>query len=126
MNGERVRVNTNSNVNKLTVAYTTGWQQLRSDSGRNINRLYQANIQRVMSNWSPALDFCLLALGKIEAMINYDNELYDNLAGKLIAREAGARLTDLKGKKLASDRENIFLASNGARIHNHLVKVFEK
>jgi len=67
-----------------------------------------------------------LALGKIEAMINYDNELYDNLAGKLIAREAGARLTDLKGKKLASDRENIFLASNGARIHNHLVKVFEK
>jgi len=126
MNGERLRVNTNSNVNKLTVAYTTGWQQLRSDSGRNINRLYQANIQRVMSNWSPALDFCLLALGKIEAMINYDNELYDNLAGKLIAREAGARLTDLKGKKLASDRENIFLASNGARIHNHLVKVFEK
>ena len=126
MNGERLRVNTNSNVNKLTVAYTTGWQQLRSDSGRNINRLYQANIQRVMSNWSPALDFCLLALGKIEAMINYDNELYDNLAGKLIAREEGARLTDLKGKKLASDRENIFLASNGARIHNHLVKVFEK
>ena len=126
MNGERLRVNTNSNVNKLTVAYTTGWQQLRSDSGRNINRLYQANIQRVMSNWSPALDFCLLALGKIEAMFNYDNELYDNLAGKLIAREAGARLTDLKGKKLASDRENIFLASNGARIHNHLVKVFEK
>ena len=78
-----------------------------------------------MTNWSPALDFCLLASGKIEAMINDDNELHDNLAGKLMVREAGGKLTDLKGRRLKSDRENTFLASNGTKIHKHLIRIIK-
>jgi len=124
-NGRRVKVNNNGNVNKLTVGYSCGWRKPRVDNGRIINALYRNNIQRVMTNWSPALDFCLLASGKIEAMINDDNELHDNLAGKLMVREAGGKLTDLKGRRLKSDRENTFLASNGTKIHKHLIRIIK-
>ncbi|TSC52859.1 MAG: hypothetical protein CEO40_183, partial [Parcubacteria group bacterium LiPW_72] len=76
-----------------------------------------------LTNWSPALAFCLLASGKIESIIHNDNEIYDYIAGKLIAKEAGALISDFKGRQEKNDKNSIFLASNGTEIHEQLLKI---
>ena len=80
-------------------------------------------VKRVLRNWSPALDFCMLASGKVDIVINNVSEVYDHIAGKLIAREAGARITDFQGRKEKNDMNSIFLATNGTKLHNEALKL---
>ena len=52
---------------------------------------------------SCALDLCLLAAGQLDAYVEEGPELWDDAAGGLIAREAGARLVvgpGASGKRL--------------------------
>jgi myo-inositol-1(or 4)-monophosphatase len=119
---KKLRVNKETKIKNATIAYTCGYLH----SGRNtaifLENLYKLGVKRVLINWSPALDFCLLALGKIEAVINNNNEIYDFCAGKLIAKEAGAVITDFEGKKEIDEGNSTFIASNGKRLHYLLLK----
>jgi len=42
-----------------------------------------------MNNWSPNLDFCLLAENKIDAVVSNDSLIFDFAPGFLIAKESG-------------------------------------
>ncbi len=55
-------------------------------------------------------------------MINDGTELYDYAAGKLIALEAGARISDFQGKPRSPDDNDRFLLTNGTSIHEFLVE----
>ena len=48
---------------------------------------------------SAAVDLCLVADGQIDAFWEQELNLYDVAAGALIAREAGATVTDFKGNE---------------------------
>lgn len=123
LNGRRIQVNRIADPARVIVGYTCGWKTPVAEMERISSGLLGLKIKRPMANWSPAFDFGLLASGKIEAMINNNNELHDNLAGKIIVREAGGKITDFKGKPLKNDRQNVFLASNGTSIHGKLLKI---
>lgn len=123
LDGQVLSVNKEADIKKATIAYTCKYTSPREYFDHLIKGLHKKEIKRILTSWSPALDFCLLASGKIEAMINYDNEIYDYMPGKLIAREAGAMITDFKGEKDLDDKNNTFLVSNGTRIHQQLLDV---
>jgi fructose-1,6-bisphosphatase/inositol monophosphatase family enzyme len=83
--------------------------------------------KRVLTTWSPAYDFCLLASGKVESVITDGSEIHDFAAGKLIAQEAGAKIITFSGKKDSNFTNNRFIASNNDKISKHvlgLVKLF--
>ena len=84
--------------------------------------LLNLRIKRHLDLWSPALCYCGLAAGRIEAIINDGIELYDFAAGKLIATESGAKVTDFQGVPLEVDTDNTFLITNGTPIHEFLVE----
>jgi myo-inositol-1(or 4)-monophosphatase len=123
LSNKRLRVNKNADIKRATIVYTSNYVYSRDYSSRLVKNLNKKRVKRTLTNWSPALDFCLLASGKIEAIINNGNDVYDFVAGKLIAREAGALITDFKGKKELNDKNKIFLASNGTKIHQQLLKI---
>lgn len=79
-------------------------------------------MKRLLRFWPPAHDFCLVASGKIECVINNRNGLYDYPAGRIIARQAGARIIDLAGNE-DSDANDVFGASNGTGIHEAVLQV---
>jgi myo-inositol-1(or 4)-monophosphatase len=56
-----------------------------------------ANVQRVRMFGTAAVDLVWLAEGKIDASITLSNKPWDMAAGVVIAREAGARVTDKDG-----------------------------
>lgn len=61
---------------------------------------------------SAALDLCMVADGQVDAFWEQELNLYDIAAGALIAKEAGATITDFKGNEGIFPRQ--ILATNGA------------
>ncbi len=60
---------------------------------------------------SAAVDLCLVADGQVDAFWEQELNLYDVAAGALIAKEAGATLTDFKGNAGIFPKQ--ILATNG-------------
>lgn len=67
---------------------------------------------------SAALDLCFVACGRFEGFWEQGLKPWDTAAGTLIAREAGARITDFSGTAYDIDKKEL-LATNG-HIHEDL------
>lgn len=120
---KRLFVNKESNIRKATVSYTYGYTVSTLYSEKLIHKINSLKVKRYLVNWSPAAEFCLLASGKIEGIINYKNDRYDYTAGKIIAREAGALITDFNGQSEKDEEANIFIASNNRQIHKKILEI---
>lgn len=119
---KRLHVNKESDISRVTVSYTCGYTVPNEFSDKIFRAIHDLKIKRCLNNWSPASEYCLLAAGKLEAIINNANEIYDYTAGKVIAREAGGLITDFNGKVTKTDRSSIFIASNSTKIHEQLLE----
>lgn len=122
-NGKRIKVSKTSTWEESTIVYITNYTVKRKPHKVIIDKIENKKVKRVLRNWSPALDFCMLASGKVEVVVNNYSEIYDHIAGKLIAREAGARITDFIGKPEKNDMNSIFIASNGTKLHQSVMKL---
>ncbi len=121
VDGAALHVSAEQDFTNSTVCYSQGYHTPYEPQTKVIDVLYHQQIKRVMTNWSVAFDFCMLASGRVEGIIANDLELHDCSAGKLIAREAGAKITDLKGEPEVSDRSCDFIASNGSTVHEKMI-----
>ena len=73
---------------------------------------------------SAAIDLCYIACGRFDGYWESKLQPWDQAAGALVAREAGARLTNFRGGKFdLYDQET--LATNG-RIHAEMLKRLRK
>ncbi|MFW5908401.1 MAG: inositol monophosphatase family protein, partial [Desulfosalsimonas sp.] len=70
---------------------------------------------------SAALDLCFVACGRFEGFWEQNLKPWDTAAGTLIAREAGALVTDFSDIPFEPDKKEI-LATNG-RIHEELSSI---
>jgi myo-inositol-1(or 4)-monophosphatase len=125
-NGKRIAVNKEYSFENMTVSYTCGYTTPFQFEGELLAKLRALNIKRFLTNWSPAFDYCLLASGKIEAVISNDNELYDYAAGKVIAREAGSVITDFIGEVQNDQTTSKFLLSNTEETQKQLMTILPK
>lgn len=115
-NGRRLKVNKETQLSHTTVAYSARYSTSANRETDTIRALLKLGLKRVLTTWAPEMDFCLLAQGRIEALVSDRNELYDFAAGKLIAEEAGAHCTDYFGARLKNDRAPTFVAGGAANI----------
>lgn len=105
---------------RATISYVAGYNNHKEHYKDVLQR--DIPVKRNLFNWSSAADYCLLASGKIEAVVSNKTEVHDFVAGKLIAREAGAVITDFSGQPEISDKNDQFIASNNAIIHQQLLR----
>lgn len=124
--GRRLRVAQTRSIRQVTVGLTNDYVVSRVGHIQRYEALYRLGVKRVTVNWSPALDICSVAAGRSEAMVVHGNQLYDFAAAKLIAREAGAIITNLQGKPERRETTSNFLISCGTSIHRELVRVLKK
>ena len=73
---------------------------------------------------SAALDLCWVACGRFDGFWEYNLNPWDVAAGYIIAKEAGANVTDFTGNELSIYKGEI-LATNGL-IHDKLLDVIKK
>ncbi len=69
----------------INFSHMAKWHEKR----RFYDKAYKTNVSRIMNNWSPNLDFCLLAENKIDAVVSHDSLIFDFAPGFLIAKESG-------------------------------------
>jgi myo-inositol-1(or 4)-monophosphatase len=68
---------------------------------------------------SAALDLCFVACGRFDGFWEQNLKPWDTAAGVIIAREAGASVTDFSNSRFMIDQKQI-LATNG-RIHDEMI-----
>ena len=70
---------------------------------------------------SAAIDLCFIACGRFDGFWEQNLKPWDTAAGELIAREAGAIVTDFSNTPFTNDKKEI-LATNG-RIHEEMLSL---
>lgn len=124
MNGKPIHVSQESDIKRSTVSYVCGYNTERDYTDRVVASLRDAKVKRILDNWTPASDYCLLASGRTEAVLCVDGDLEDYAAAKLIVREAGGLITDFDGQPV-SDLAPDFVATNGTTTHDVFTKLMK-
>lgn len=85
-------------------------------------------VRRIRMSDSMGLGMAYVACGKVDAILNLIQPLYDFAAGMLILKEAGGRQTNFEGRpnkiELDTVRRNNILATNG-KIHKQILKILK-
>lgn len=101
VNGERITASTTDSLSSAIVSL--GDYAVGHDAGRlNEHRLaitaeLVPRVERIRMIGAATLDLAFVAEGALDACVMMSNKPWDTAAGTLIAREAGARLTDAHG-----------------------------
>lgn len=99
-NGERITVSSETSLADSMIA--TGFACLRSYLKENNLERFCRIAQHTTGQrrfGSAAMDICMVADGQVDAFWEQELNLYDVAAGALIAKEAGATVTDFKGNE---------------------------
>jgi myo-inositol-1(or 4)-monophosphatase len=125
LNGRKIKVNNITDIKKVSLVYSCGYKIDMNYFNKIITSLYETGCKRAMNNFSVAFEHCMLAAGKIESLMNDGTELYDYIAGKLIALEAGAKVIDLTGKEEKDHANNFYIISNTEKINQNILKAIK-
>jgi myo-inositol-1(or 4)-monophosphatase len=122
LNGERLQVST---VDSLQLALLiTGFCynfRARLELIMSQFQAFLVEAQTVRRGGSAALDLCYIAAGRCDGFWELELHPWDTAAGRIIAEEAGARITDFRGGPYSIYMKEI-LASNG-HIHDAMLDV---
>lgn len=121
LNGKRIHVNQEADINRATVSYTCGYNTTREYTENMISKLRDKKVKRIVDHWSPAYDYCLLASGRLEVVISKEGDLEDYVAAKVLVTEAGGKITGFKGEAV-NGRTADFIASNSAT-HDYFLAI---
>jgi len=73
---------------------------------------------------SASLDLCYVACGRFDGFWEQNLKPWDTAAGAIIAREAGAVVTDFSGEPYAGDKKEILAANSD--IHDEMLTLLKK
>lgn len=125
LNANPISVNKKESLDDSTIAIVWGYEHDKNIDALYTKKFIESDLKRICFNWSVAIDFGLLASGKIEAIFHNNCDLHDFLAGKLIAQEAGAFITDLEGNIESDDNNTRFLITNNKIINKKVLELIK-
>jgi myo-inositol-1(or 4)-monophosphatase len=122
LNGQPIRVSKIAAIENslLATGFPYNFRQIGDPVMRRFSRCAHA-AQGIRRLGAAALDLCFLACGRFEAFWEQNLQPWDTAAGSLIAREAGARLSDFSDEPFSIENKEI-LATNG-RIHEVMLEL---
>jgi myo-inositol-1(or 4)-monophosphatase len=96
VNGESISAGTHLDLDSGTVSFVMGYDAIgdpdRRERADAIRADLEAGCKRVLVSWAPCIDWGLLARGRIEAIVTYHPDVWEQDAGTLLAREAGVAI----------------------------------
>lgn len=94
VNGEPLSTGTDIDLPAGTVALVPGHEAVRDHAAEldAVETALDDACKRVLSTWAPCVDWGLLARGAIEAVVTFYPDVWEQPAGSLLAREAGASI----------------------------------
>lgn len=123
LNGERIQVSSIENLEGSALVTGIPYRKERLPVAiQTIELIIEVTDFRVLG--SASLNLCYLARGVFDGYWEYDLAPWDLAAGVVIAREAGARITDPSGEPFVLARGDVLAATPG--IHEDLVRILAR
>lgn len=112
LNDKEIKVSSRSNIKSAFIA--SAYSANEKDIKRGLKTIEQLSLatRKVVINFSPALDLCNVARGKLDALVDNGTTPEDHAAGSLIVTEAGGQVSNYK-KDTWNVNEVGIVASNG-------------
>ena len=125
LNGRIIRIHKSAQIERAVIAHSRGaTSQEKTQSGHIVNALSKTTHTLRMLG-SAALNLCQTASGTFDAVVANGLVSYDIAAGLVIAKEAGAIITDFKGKpwNLTLGRSDILVSNR--TLHKQLIHILK-
>lgn len=121
LNGKKLHIYEESSLKDaiLASAYSSKEENIRK--GLKTTEKLALNARKVIINFSPALDLCNIARGKIDGLIDNGTTPEDHAAGSLIVTEASGKIRNYNNQSWNVDEIGI-IASN-KKIYNSIIKI---
>lgn len=120
LNNQPITVSNKTKLNESKILIIPDVNTKKSAKAIKLRENIYLKTRRLLDTWSPALDWCLVASGRADALITMSSKDVSANAGTLILEEAGGKLTDFDGNPF---KGGYLLASNTTQLHNELLKV---
>ena len=121
---KKLAVNDVTDLSHVTLSFTCGYDADPTLTEKVTGVAYGNSFKRLLTNWGPAFEYGLLAAGKLEAVLCFDNDIYDNLAGKLLVKESGGVIVRIDGSPEADEASVRFIAANNSEVAQQLATLF--
>lgn len=124
LNDDKIYVSSKTHLN--TSCLVTGFPYTYLDHPNGPLEVFSKLIKKgipVRRLGSAAIDLCWVAAGRFDGFYEHELNAWDSAAGFLIVKEAGGKVTNLKGEPYSPYQPGI-IATNG-KIHDELQKVIE-
>lgn len=122
-NGERLEVSDNDKLKDSVLSFclTSHYNEEHINNVLDIERKLASKVRGLRLVVSGAIELCWCASGKLDGVINVKPSVgLSSAAGKLFVKEAGGKITNLKGNE--RNKVDTLLVTNGI-IHTELVKI---
>ena len=113
LNGQTIKVSESEDISESLLV--TGFPYNLKDIIKSLMKRFESCLtasRGVRRLGSAALDLCYVACGRFDGFWEQNLKRWDTAAGELIAREAGATITDFSNSPFSMDKDEI-LATNG-------------
>jgi myo-inositol-1(or 4)-monophosphatase len=122
LNGRGIRVSDEAEISRALLATGFAYDVHRSEDDNVAHFARFVKVARgLRRDGAAALDLCYVAAGRFDGFWELKLHPWDVVAGALIVREAGGRVSDFAGRELGSDTRET-LASNG-QLHAAMLAV---
>jgi myo-inositol-1(or 4)-monophosphatase len=119
-NGEPLRADTERDLRHGTVSLVVGLPAVRDDALRDqaarIGDAIGDEAKRVVQTWSPCVDWGLVAGGRLEGIVCFHPDVYEQHAGALLAAESGVA---------SVARQDLYVGSPDPAIRDRLLDVLD-
>ena len=120
LNGNKIKISDRADIKSSVISFChSGREPEFVDRGIKIFSKLKVMSSHTRQFGAVALELCYLAAGRIDVFEASNANSYDVAAGSLIAREAGAKITDFKGNFWDLSKQDI-LATN-RKLHKEIL-----
>lgn len=122
LNGKRIFVSGKKSLDHAFVLFEYSYAS-REDGGQFLKKLIGKVIDIRMYGCA-VYNLLLVACGRVDGFVILSTNEWDIASGFLIVKEAGGKITNLRGEKWGF-KDKKYIVSNG-KLHNELLKFFRK
>jgi myo-inositol-1(or 4)-monophosphatase len=122
LNGTRINVSDEAQLKRSRACFIPDFATKRMHKTACLRDKLYGQCRRVLDTWSPALDWCLVANGKVDIVVSVAENPIQPDAGTLILEEAGGKITDFDNRSFNFDNNGRIVGSNSL-LHDQLMQL---
>lgn len=121
LNGKKLHIYEEGSLKDAILASAYSSKESDIKKGLRTAEKLALNSRKVVINFSPALDLCNIANGRLDGLIDNGTTPEDHAAGSLIVTEAGGKIRNYSSK--VWDVNKIGIIASNKKIYNSIIKI---